>query len=496
MILLARDQPEKAPFGRRRGQQARRPAMRLTVDGIGKVTDTEVRFDGITVIAGPNNSGKSTIGKTLFALVNSQYDFTTHVLTEKEGKIETLLYRYLSAQESISMSQIDLVINLTATGLVRDLSGMRNNDSAAVSRWFKNAEERFDGGDRTPDPETVESIRHVLHGMGYGKGAAYEMRVKCAEILNDGAPLYRTRFMEEEFRELFAGQVNRVQDPESTGTAVLAREHDEGSIEAEFRNDECVRAVNTLGSQYCVLLIEDPRMIGTVFAAGNRRRGIPSFLRYAMSKRDPDDMYEQQKSIIRKRLDDARQGLSDTSLVERRREGSKIVSVLERAHAGSVDFDENGTLVLSEGSDPTGKVNLENASMGVKAVEFIKKMLRQNVLDEDTFLVLDEPEIHLHPEWQIIYAKALVMIARRLHTRILVTTHSPYFLQALQVYAEAAHAGETFNVYTVEEHEGACRFQQADELDLDDIIDSMSRPFDELMKVQAAGDEDLTGEDR
>lgn len=132
--------------------------------------------------------------------------------------------------------------------------------------------------------------------------------------------------------------------------------------------------------------------------------------------------------------------------------------------------------------------------MGVKAIEFLKKMLRQNVLDEDTFLVLDEPEIHLHPEWQIIYAKALVMTAQRLHTRILVTTHSPYFLQALQVYTEAADAEDTFNVYTVDECESTCRFRRADENDLDGIIDSMSRPFDELMKVQVGGDLDVMGE--
>ena len=50
--------------------------MELTIDGIGKVCDTRILLEGITLVAGPNNIGKSTIGKTLFALVNSQYDFT------------------------------------------------------------------------------------------------------------------------------------------------------------------------------------------------------------------------------------------------------------------------------------------------------------------------------------------------------------------------------------------------------------------------------------
>lgn len=469
--------------------------MRLLMDGIGKVADTEIQLDGITVIAGPNNSGKSTIGKALFALVNSQYDFTTRVLTGKTANIESLLYRYLSAQESISLSQIDQVIDLVATGLVRDLSGRRKNDSATVGRWFKNAEEQFDGEGQGMGAEDAESIRFVLHRMGYGKGASYEMRGKCAEILNDDVTLYRTRFMETEFGGVFAQQVNRVQNPESTGKASLLREYDDGLIEAKFRNNECIASINTLGSQYCVLLIANPDKINEVFAASNLRDGFPSYLRkYFERNRSRNDMYVQQNEIIIKRLNDAKQGLSETSLAERRREGTGIVSVLEHAHVGSVDVDKNGMLVLNEGHESS--VNLANASMGVKAVEFIKKILRQNVLDKDTFLVLDEPEIHLHPEWQIIYAKALVMIAVRLHTRILVTTHSPYFLQALQVYAAAAHAEKMFNVYTVEEHEDTCQFRKADERDLDDIISSMSRPFDELMKVQVGGDEDMMGENR
>ena len=76
--------------------------MELTIDGIGKVCDTRILLEGITLVAGPNNIGKSTIGKTLFALVNSQYDFTARMLREKISKTEQAIYRYLSAKEKLS----------------------------------------------------------------------------------------------------------------------------------------------------------------------------------------------------------------------------------------------------------------------------------------------------------------------------------------------------------------------------------------------------------
>ena len=45
--------------------------MRFVVEGIGKIGRAEILLDGITLIVGENNTGKSTIGKALFAHVNS-----------------------------------------------------------------------------------------------------------------------------------------------------------------------------------------------------------------------------------------------------------------------------------------------------------------------------------------------------------------------------------------------------------------------------------------
>lgn len=41
--------------------------MRLELENVGKISSANIKLDGITVIAGENNTGKSTIGKMLFA---------------------------------------------------------------------------------------------------------------------------------------------------------------------------------------------------------------------------------------------------------------------------------------------------------------------------------------------------------------------------------------------------------------------------------------------
>lgn len=43
--------------------------MKLSIQNIGVVKEANINIDGLTVICRENDTGKSTIGKTLFALV-------------------------------------------------------------------------------------------------------------------------------------------------------------------------------------------------------------------------------------------------------------------------------------------------------------------------------------------------------------------------------------------------------------------------------------------
>ena len=47
--------------------------MRLKIDNFAKVKHADIVIDGITVIAGENNTGKSTVGKVLYSTFNSLY---------------------------------------------------------------------------------------------------------------------------------------------------------------------------------------------------------------------------------------------------------------------------------------------------------------------------------------------------------------------------------------------------------------------------------------
>lgn len=55
-------------------------------------------------------------------------------------------------------------------------------------------------------------------------------------------------------------------------------------------------------------------------------------------------------------------------------------------------------------------------------------------------------EIHLHPEAAYI-AELIVLLEKYLHLTILITTHSPYFLEAIETYTKKHNVDHITNYY-------------------------------------------------
>jgi len=103
-----------------------------------------------------------------------------------------------------------------------------------------------------------------------------------------------------------------------------------------------------------------------------------------------------------------------------------------------------GTLKASDGhrsyyyveADTSASIILDNVSTGLKIFVIIKTLLQNDELKEGSTLILDEPEIHVHPEWQIVLAELVVLLQKDFSVTVLITTHSSYFLDAIEVFSE------------------------------------------------------------
>ena len=65
--------------------------MKLSLKNMGKIETASVEINGITVIAGENNTGKSTVGRALFAVFNSFYNIQKQIESERVQNIENLI---------------------------------------------------------------------------------------------------------------------------------------------------------------------------------------------------------------------------------------------------------------------------------------------------------------------------------------------------------------------------------------------------------------------
>jgi predicted ATPase len=62
-------------------------------------------------------------------------------------------------------------------------------------------------------------------------------------------------------------------------------------------------------------------------------------------------------------------------------------------------------------------------------------------------LILDEPECHLHPDWQNKFAEIVVLLVKEIGCHVLLTTHSQNFLLALDAMSRIHKIKDRSNFY-------------------------------------------------
>jgi len=104
---------------------------------------------------------------------------------------------------------------------------------------------------------------------------------------------------------------------------------------------------------------------------------------------------------------------------------------------GTVRFDEDRGARFAPDASGALPVTLPQAPSGVKALALLGRLLRESEA-RGAWLMLDEPEINLHPSLQVVLSRMLVEAIHR-GARLLVSTHSDYILRELSHCVMAAH---------------------------------------------------------
>ena len=163
------------------------------------------------------------------------------------------------------------------------------------------------------------------------------------------------------------------------------------------------------------------------------------------------------------------------------RENWEVEKLIKEILGGEIR-KENGELFFVR--DNGFKSHMKNTSSGVKQVAIIQTLLMNNELEENSFLIMDEPEVNLHPEWQIKFAKILVLLVKELDLSIYIASHSPFFIEAIQLYSQYYDLIDDSFFYLTQMAEEGYDIVDVDSNNLEEIYRNLGQPYDILDEIK------------
>lgn len=199
-------------------------------------------------------------------------------------------------------------------------------------------------------------------------------------------------------------------------------------MKIEFKNDKCSECQTEFNIIQSAYYVDDPFIIDKLsdYVQSNK---IERYLLDALtSNKSLDIMDNIFESVIAKEKID------------------EIYNILQHVINGEIIENQNNEYYLKSNvlKEP---IVLSNLSTGMKSFIILKMLLEKNILKEKDVLILDEPEIHLHPQWQIVYAEMIVLLQKYFDLSIIITTHSPYFLDAVNIFSVKYGIDSKVNYY-------------------------------------------------
>lgn len=130
-----------------------------------------------------------------------------------------------------------------------------------------------------------------------------------------------------------------------------------------------------------------------------------------------------------------------------------------------------------------GKIfDLKDCATGIKSFSILQLLLKNGFLQKDTLLIIDEPEVHLHPQWIVEYARMIVMLHKEIGVKFFIASHSTDMVSAIRYIAAKEEVQDSLNFYLAEDSEDApYEYTYRDlKLDIDPIFKSFNKSFDKL----------------
>ena len=400
----------------------------LHIKNIGKLTDAKIRIGRFTVLAGPNNTGKSFVSKIVYSLFNAMNANHAEVhinnLTDSIwGRIKTLggwpdLFGTLLSPLIDKAHALHNLVVESPVGNVEELDKIipdlvKKADS--MQTIFQ--ENRLDTKLMTKgDGDLLKFLEDQLaDDLDVLKLSLRELNAK--KFITSGI---ESKIKDNLIQNFQVPNLSVLRGTEEMSSQVYIKDFGtfeflNGNIEFEI-GDSLLREFQQLSN---VIYVESP----VYWKLKNALEDLRIRPRYTLSGRErlsgvPGYFYD----LVSALKSEYTGGMAFPNvhkwLTGKEVLGGKIVI----SDSGAFLFQENGR-----------SFSLPVTAMGVANLGVLALLIERKILDQESFLFIDEPEAHLHPAWQVVIAEALFELAKG-GANVVIATHSADILKWLEVH--------------------------------------------------------------
>lgn len=414
--------------------------MKLKISNFAKIEKADINIDGITVICGDNDTGKSTIGKILFSIFNYDNFKKVRIRNDFRRKLYQSLIRYIF-KNKIEHHYFEIMDNIFNNV---DYPYNEINRDKLYNILKKNIPDKIF---QNMNDETI-----------------YKAADDILKVMSISEDKLKFQIMSDYFGNIFEYQINNLLNKNENAELELEIKNQKMNI--EFKNDECVKFDSDFNIIHNAFYIDNPFIINYI----NSDIDTDNFI---LEKTIHDFVSDDNKNVF--------DSVKNKEILE------KVYYVLNSVmNAKIINKDDDLYLHYNENDI---EIKLGNLSACLKSFVIIKRLLENGSLNEKDVLILDEPEIHLHPKWQLIYAELIVLLQKYFNLTITITTHSHYFLEAINRYSKKHNIDERVNFYITElsENQSNVIFKNVND-NLDIIYEKMYEPLEILSNMREEQD--------
>ena len=431
--------------------------MKLTIKNIGVIKEADIELSGLTVIAGENDSGKSTVGKLMFSITKAIGKYQDELEESKESDIiKTIEHIYFAIRGVIFKGNEYEHEHEQSRELFHPLyfsDEVNNKGLEATTSRIEYLKEKNIYNDKI---EKLFTDLQEIIGRDYDKDSAIKRAF--------GKVIY------SEFRGVISRnktEASHVKITEGESGCILNIElHKNNLTKFNLQDDLYFNDSVIIETPMILNFSESIQNSKSLFAAQDKKSRLRSLGRANIAFHIKDLDAKLRNSAYE---EDLFFNSNDSDLYE------KITGIIN----GKIKFDKKrDEFVYSKGKESHSIVNVAS---GIKSFGILQMLLSAHFLDERTLIVLDEPEVHLHPNWQLKYAEIITLLVKN-NINILVTTHSPYMIEALERYAEKYDIKDKTNFYLAKD--GMIKSDGNNQI-LSKVFETLSQPYSVFDKMDA-----------